>query len=55
MKKRIVLWVLASLVLACVVAAGGFIYFHTFSPDRDRFPVRGIDVSHHQGRIDWRR
>ncbi|RUW72411.1 MULTISPECIES: GH25 family lysozyme [unclassified Mesorhizobium] len=55
MKKRIVLWVLASLVLACVVAAGGLIYFHTFSPDRDRFPVRGIDVSHHQGRIDWRR
>ena len=22
-------------------------------PDRDRFPVRGIDVSHHQGEIDW--
>lgn len=22
-------------------------------PSRARFPVRGIDVSHHQGRIDW--
>lgn len=22
-------------------------------PDRDRFPVWGIDVSHHQGDIDW--
>lgn len=22
-------------------------------PDRTRFPERGIDVSHHQGRIDW--
>jgi lysozyme len=22
-------------------------------PDPGRFPVRGIDVSHHQGRIDW--
>jgi lysozyme len=22
-------------------------------PDAERFPVRGIDVSHHQGRIDW--
>ncbi|AZO09051.1 lysozyme [Mesorhizobium sp. M3A.F.Ca.ET.080.04.2.1] len=55
MKKRIVLWTLASLVLAALVGAGGLIYFHTFSPDRDRFPVRGIDISHHQGRIDWRR
>ncbi|RVC76303.1 lysozyme [Mesorhizobium sp. M4A.F.Ca.ET.022.05.2.1] len=55
MKKRIVLWVLAGLVLACIAAVGGLFYFHTFSPDRDRFPVRGIDVSHHQGRIDWRR
>lgn len=24
-----------------------------FGPDFDRFPVRGIDVSHHQGAIDW--
>lgn len=55
LKKRIVLWTLASLVLAALVGAGGLIYFHTFSPDRDRFPVRGIDISHHQGRIDWRR
>jgi lysozyme len=23
-------------------------------PDPTRFPARGIDVSHHQGRIDWR-
>lgn len=23
------------------------------APDSDRFPVRGIDVSHHQGVIDW--
>jgi lysozyme len=26
-----------------------------FGPDPDRFPVRGIDVSHHQGAIDWAR
>ncbi|MER9652652.1 lysozyme, partial [Mesorhizobium sp. M0152] len=55
MKNRIVLWGLASLVLACVVAAAGLFYFRTFSPDREKYPVRGIDVSHHQGRIDWRR
>lgn len=24
-----------------------------FGPSVERFPVRGIDVSHHQGRIDW--
>lgn len=24
-----------------------------YEPDRTRFPVRGIDVSHHQGAIDW--
>ncbi|HTV17565.1 MAG TPA: GH25 family lysozyme [Polyangiaceae bacterium] len=24
-------------------------------PDRERFPVHGIDVSHHQGPIDWAR
>lgn len=22
-------------------------------PDRDRFPIRGVDVSHQQGHIDW--
>ncbi|MEO5760058.1 MAG: GH25 family lysozyme [Mesorhizobium sp.] len=55
MKNRIVLWGAASLVVAGLVAAGGFLYFRTFSPDRDRYPIRGIDVSHHQGQIDWRR
>lgn len=24
-----------------------------FGPNGERYPVRGIDVSHHQGRIDW--
>ncbi|WP_036241202.1 GH25 family lysozyme [Mesorhizobium sp. STM 4661] len=55
MKNRIIRWGAASLVLACLVAASGYFYFHTFSPDRGRYPVRGIDVSHHQGPIDWRR
>ncbi|WP_095086608.1 glycoside hydrolase family 25 protein [Mesorhizobium sophorae] len=55
MKNRIVLWGLASLVLVCFIAAGGYLYFRAFSPDRGKYPVRGIDVSHHQGQIDWRR
>lgn len=55
MKNRIILWSAASLVVAGIVAASGFFYFKTFSPDRDSYPVRGIDVSHHQGQIDWQR
>lgn len=55
LKSRIVLWGLASLVLVCFIAAGGYLYFRAFSPDRGQYPVRGIDVSHHQGQIDWRR
>ncbi|TGQ66767.1 lysozyme [Mesorhizobium sp. M00.F.Ca.ET.186.01.1.1] len=55
MKNWIILWGSVSLVLAGLAVAGGFLYFRTFSPDRDRYPVRGIDVSHHQGQIDWRR
>jgi lysozyme len=55
LKNRIVLIALAGLVLVCFVAAGGYLYFRAFSPDRSKYPVRGIDVSHHQGQIDWRR
>jgi len=38
-----------------LAAAGGYFYFMTFHPDETRFPVRGIDVSHHQGVIDWQK
>ena len=24
-------------------------------PDKKEFPIRGIDVSHHQGHIDWKK
>lgn len=27
----------------------------TWEPDRKHYPVRGIDVSHHQGEIDWQK
>lgn len=36
------------LVLAVVYS-----YFATYEPNRENYPVRGIDVSHHQGTIDW--
>ncbi|MEM9175097.1 MAG: GH25 family lysozyme, partial [Myxococcota bacterium] len=46
------------LLLAIGVAAftlgytRGWIRF--VDPSRESHPIRGIDVSHHQGRIDWR-
>jgi lysozyme len=40
--------------MIAVTAAGGlYLCFREYKPDRTRFPVRGIDVSHHQGAIDW--
>jgi len=51
------LWLagVAALVMAVVSAEwlyeSGRIRFNY--PSRDRFPVRGIDVSHHQGVVDW--
>jgi lysozyme len=53
-----------ALALAAAAAAGALalgvagLYRGWWSwnhPDRDRFPVWGIDVSRHQGRIDWGR
>lgn len=48
-------WKAAIGAIAIVVAAVGGLFLHLreYEPDRTRFPVRGIDVSHHQGRIDW--
>ncbi|WP_410055006.1 GH25 family lysozyme [Microvirga sp. Mcv34] len=30
-----------------------FLYIRFYEPDRTTYPVRGIDVSHHQKEIDW--
>jgi lysozyme len=47
----------ALVLIVCFAAAGAiaYVYFMSFSPDRSRYPVRGIDVSNHQGAIDWQR
>ena len=42
---------LASLLLAGSAWRSGWILLNR--PDPAEFPVRGIDVSHHQGEIDW--
>jgi lysozyme len=42
-------------VLALGGAGGAYLFFMSYSPDRGRYPLRGIDVSNHQGAIDWQR
>ena len=48
---------LLGLTAAALFAVSGFClhngYIQCNHPDRDRFPLRGVDVSHHQGLIDW--
>jgi lysozyme len=51
-RRRIAVGLAGAIVLAGVLG-GAFVL--TYRPDRARFPIRGIDVSHHQGEIDWRR
>lgn len=53
--RRYLFGLLVLLVLGCAVLGGGYMYFMSFSPDQDAYPVRGIDVSNHQGLIDWQR
>ncbi|HOX53423.1 MAG TPA: GH25 family lysozyme [Fibrobacteria bacterium] len=52
-------WILLSLGLALVTASGlawgvanGWLQVN--NPSKTRFPHRGIDISHHQGHIDWK-
>ncbi|MEW9837576.1 GH25 family lysozyme [Mesorhizobium sp. ZMM04-4] len=50
------LWgLIGVLLLGCVALGVGYLYLMPFSPDRAAHPLRGIDVSNHQGVIDWKR
>jgi len=41
-------------VVGCVISIGGAAFFFmSWEPDRDEYPIRGLDVSHHLGDIDW--
>jgi lysozyme len=52
--QRVIVSALSLLLIALIAAV---IYIPgretEFEPDRKRYPLRGIDVSHHQGQIDW--
>lgn len=59
-RRRLILWlVLAAVALAAAaVPAGRWLYergvVRPAYPNPREYPVRGIDVSHHQGAIGWR-
>ncbi|WP_428644927.1 glycoside hydrolase family 25 protein [Roseibium sp.] len=47
---RTLFYVVVGAVISIVGAA---FFFMNWEPDRGEYPTRGIDVSHHQGDIDW--
>ncbi len=51
--RRPLTLLLGTVVVVLGVAAAGTIHYLNFEPDAGAYPVRGIDVSHHQGLIDW--
>jgi lysozyme len=58
--QRRLRWLALAAALGGVAAVAAYVlfshgYLHIARPSRAEFPVRGVDVSHHQGRIDWRR
>lgn len=52
MPVRSDLYLAVGAILACLLIAA-VTYYATYEPNRRAYPVRGIDVSHHQGWIDW--
>lgn len=53
MRCMVLLLLVLTLLVLPVAAYAGWRAFRTWEPDPARYPVRGIDVSHHQGAIDW--
>jgi lysozyme len=43
-----------ALSLAAALAAAIWLYAGRWHPSDQDFPVQGIDISHHQGKVDWR-
>jgi lysozyme len=51
--KRVAALIAVVVTLGILLFVTGYLRLHY--PSRSRYPVRGIDVSHHQGEIDWQR
>ena len=57
MKKNNIISKIILLILVClVVILGCLLYFgviHLNNPNFNKYPIKGVDVSSHQGSIDW--
>lgn len=51
--RRAALWAGLALLVAIILACIAYAYAPHWHPSDRRFPTQGIDVSHHQGNIDW--
>ena len=54
-KKRLI-WIIVAALATVIGILFALFYFgvlHINSPDKDKYPVRGVDVSSYQGEIDW--
>ena len=54
MKRKILIPVISLILLAGLTST--LLYtgvIHINNPSRSKYPVRGVDVSHHQGEVDW--
>ncbi|WP_114945210.1 GH25 family lysozyme [Microvirga calopogonii] len=47
-------FLIPAIVCASAIALA-ILYIRFYEPDRTAYPMRGIDVSHHQKEIDWRK
>ncbi|PZU87984.1 MAG: glycosyl hydrolase [Shinella sp.] len=58
MKRATGVWLAGSVLLAAAIA-GSLLYDREMvrftPPSLEDFPVQGIDVSHHQGEVDWQK
>lgn len=58
MKRATGVWLVGSVLLAAAIAVS-LLYDRSMvrftPPSLEDFPVQGIDVSHHQGKVDWRK
>jgi lysozyme len=56
MKNQTSLTIIIILILWVIIIKGYYMGYWRFNyPSEKDFPVRGIDISHHQGKINWER
>ncbi|MBN1904417.1 MAG: glycoside hydrolase family 25 protein [Deltaproteobacteria bacterium] len=51
--------IISAIIVIVVLTTAALLYMHGYwhfnYPSKNKYPVRGIDVSHHQGKIDWKK